>query len=71
MNVAFIFIRDKILEPFFTTKPAGSGTGLGLSLSYDIVVKGHGGSLTVESEEGEGASLVIGLPARDESTSGA
>ncbi len=55
-------VRDKIFEPFFTTKPAGSGTGLGLSLSYDIVVKGHRGMLTVEGEEGEGASFILRLP---------
>ena len=55
-------IQEKIFEPFFTTKPAGSGTGLGLSLSYDIVVKGHGGKLTVESEEREGATFEITLP---------
>ncbi len=65
--------RDRVFEPFFTTKPAGSGTGLGLSLSYDIVVKGHGGTLMVESEEpapakaGQGASFVILLPVRGES----
>ncbi len=55
-------IREKIFEPFFTTKPAGSGTGLGLSLSYDIVTQGHGGTMTVESEEGEGAAFVVMLP---------
>ncbi|MBX2822853.1 MAG: hypothetical protein KTR29_24355 [Rhodothermaceae bacterium] len=55
-------IQKKIFEPFFTTKPTGSGTGLGLSLSYDIVTQGHGGSLSVESEEGEGAVFRIMLP---------
>jgi signal transduction histidine kinase len=56
-------ILSKIFEPFFTTKPTGSGTGLGLSLSYDIVTQGHNGTLTVESEEGEGATFTVGLPA--------
>jgi signal transduction histidine kinase len=55
-------VRDKIFEPFFTTKPTGSGTGLGLSMSYDIVTKGHGGELTVESTPGEGATFIIRLP---------
>ena len=56
-------VRDKVFLPFFTTKPAGSGsTGLGLSLSHDIVVKGHGGELKVESEEGVGATFVIRVP---------
>jgi two-component system NtrC family sensor kinase len=55
-------IKDKIMQPFFTTKPAGEGTGLGLSLSYDIVVKGHGGNITVSSIEGKGAEFVITLP---------
>ena len=57
--------RDKlrrIFEPFYTTKPTGSGTGLGLSLSHDIVVKGHGGELKVKSKIGEGATFVIRLP---------
>jgi len=55
-------ILDKIFQPFFTTKPTGQGTGLGLSLSYDII-KAHGGELTVETKEGEGAEFVIQLPA--------
>ena len=55
-------IQSKIFEPFFTTKPTGSGTGLGLSLSYDIVVQGHGGELSVESEEGAGAAFIMVLP---------
>lgn len=55
-------VRKKIFEPFFTTKSTGSGTGLGLSLSYDIVTQGHGGTLDVESEPGQGATFVIGLP---------
>lgn len=54
-------IKEKIFQPFFTTKPTGSGTGLGLSLSYDIA-KAHGGELKVESEEGEGTEFTINLP---------
>jgi len=54
-------IIDKIFQPFFTTKPTGSGTGLGLSLSYDIV-KAHGGEIKVETEEGEGSEFLIQLP---------
>jgi signal transduction histidine kinase len=49
----------KIFRPFFTTKPSGQGTGLGLSLSYDIVTKGHGGELKVETKEGEGSTFFI------------
>jgi signal transduction histidine kinase len=52
-------IKDKIFEPFFTTKPTGQGTGLGLSMSYDIITKGHGGELRVESKEGEGSEFII------------
>lgn len=55
-------IKDKIMQPFFTTKPTGEGTGLGLSLSYDIVVNGHGGSIEFTTKEGEGAEFVISLP---------
>ncbi|MFI5159911.1 MAG: sensor histidine kinase [Sphingobacteriales bacterium] len=55
-------IRDKILQPFFTTKPTGQGTGLGLSLSYDIVVKAHDGKIDVKSKEGEGSEFIIILP---------
>ena len=55
-------IKDKIMQPFFTTKPTGEGTGLGLSLSYDIVVKGHGGSIEVESTTAAGAVFTIKLP---------
>jgi signal transduction histidine kinase len=53
---------EKIYQPFFTTKPTGEGTGLGLSLSYDIITKGHGGELIVESEEGKGTTFRILLP---------
>ncbi|MBF9254928.1 SMP-30/gluconolactonase/LRE family protein [Pontibacter sp. 172403-2] len=55
-------LRNKIFQPFFTTKPSGDGTGLGLSLSYDIITKGHGGELLVESVEGEFAEFRIQLP---------
>jgi len=54
-------IKEKIFQPFFTTKPTGQGTGLGLSLSYDIV-KAHGGELKVETKEGEMSEFVILLP---------
>ena len=54
-------IKEKIMQPFFTTKPTGEGTGLGLSLTYDMIVKGHGGSLQVNSVEGEGSEFVIRL----------
>jgi signal transduction histidine kinase len=55
-------IAEKVFQPFFTTKPTGEGTGLGLSLSYDIVTKGHGGKMEVNSKEGEYAEFFIQLP---------
>ena len=55
-------ILKKIFQPFFTTKPTGQGTGLGLSLSYDIITKGHGGELKVETKEGKGCTFIIRLP---------
>ncbi len=55
-------LLDKIFQPFFTTKPTGQGTGLGLSLAYDLITKGHGGELKVETKEGEGSEFIIVLP---------
>jgi two-component system, NtrC family, sensor kinase len=54
--------KAKIFQPFFTTKPSGEGTGLGLSLAYDIVTKGHGGTIEVTSTEGEGTTFIVKLP---------
>ena len=54
-------VKEKIFQPFFTTKPTGQGTGLGLSLSYDIV-KAHGGELRVATKENEGSAFIISLP---------
>jgi two-component system, NtrC family, sensor kinase len=58
-------VRDKLFQPFVTTKPIGAGTGLGLSISYDIVVHGHQGTLGVETEEGRGAEFIVTIPTSD------
>jgi len=55
-------IRDKLFQPFFTTKPTGEGTGLGLSISWDIVTQQHGGTIAVDSRKGEFTEFVIRLP---------
>jgi two-component system NtrC family sensor kinase len=56
-------IKEKIFQPFFTTKPTGQGTGLGLSLAYDII-KAHGGEITVATRDGKGSEFIIQLPAK-------
>ncbi len=55
-------VREKMFNPFFTTKPAGEGTGLGLSISHDIIVKQHGGSIEVDTQPGEFTEFRIVLP---------
>jgi signal transduction histidine kinase len=56
-------VRDKMFQPFFTTKPTGKGTGLGLSLSYDII-KTHGGELKVNTVGGKGTTFTIHIPVK-------
>ncbi len=55
-------VKEKIFNPFFTTKPAGEGTGLGLSISHDVIVKQHGGSIDVETKPGAFSEFIIVLP---------
>jgi signal transduction histidine kinase len=55
-------IKDKLFQPFFTTKPTGEGTGLGLSISYDIVTQEHGGTIDVDSRVGEFTEFTVRLP---------
>ena len=55
-------VKEKIFNPFFTTKPAGEGTGLGLSISHDVIVKQHGGSIEVETRRGEFTEIRVILP---------
>jgi two-component system NtrC family sensor kinase len=57
-------IRDKLFQPFFTTKPTGEGTGLGLSISYDIVTQQHGGTIEIDSRVGEFTEFRVRLPRR-------
>jgi two-component system NtrC family sensor kinase len=57
-------IRDRLFQPFFTTKPPGEGTGLGLSMSYDIITQQHGGSISVDSKVGEYSEFTVWLPRR-------
>ena len=54
--------RDKLFQPFFTTKPTGEGTGLGLSISYEIVTQQHGGTITVDSEVGDFTEFTVRVP---------
>ena len=56
--------RDKLFQPFFTTKPTGEGTGLGLSISYEIITQQHGGTLMVDSEVGNFTEFTVRLPRR-------
>jgi signal transduction histidine kinase len=55
-------LLEKIFQPFFTTKPTGEGTGLGLSLSYEIITKGHRGTIDIDTKEGEHTEFIIRLP---------
>jgi two-component system, NtrC family, sensor kinase len=55
-------VKEKMFNPFFTTKPAGEGTGLGLSISHDIIVKQHGGSIDVDTQPGQFTEFKIVLP---------
>ncbi len=64
-------IRDKLFQPFFTTKPTGEGTGLGLSISYDIVTQQHGGTIEVASRVGEFTEFTIRLPRTQAVSTGA
>jgi len=59
-------VKEKMFNPFFTTKPAGEGTGLGLSMSHDIIVKQHGGTIEVDTLPGEFTEFMIVLPRRSD-----
>ena len=62
--------REKLFQPFFTTKPTGEGTGLGLSISYEIVTQQHGGTITVDSEVGDFTEFTVRLPRRGRAVAG-
>jgi len=62
--------RDKLFQPFFTTKPTGEGTGLGLSISYEIITQQHGGTITVDSEVGDFTEFTVRLPRRRHAVAG-
>ena len=55
-------VKERMFNPFFTTKPVGEGTGLGLSISYDIIIKQHAGSIEVDTQPGEFTEFKIVLP---------
>ena len=55
-------IKDRLFQPFFTTKPTGEGTGLGLSITYDIVTQQHGGDISVDSKVGDYSEFTVRLP---------
>ncbi len=61
-------IRDKVFNPFFTTKIVGKGTGQGLSISHDVIVNKHGGRIWFETEEGKGTTFKISLPVKGKDT---
>ena len=55
-------LRQKVFDPFFTTKAVGKGTGQGLSISHSVVVKKHGGSISIDTEMGKGTTFIISIP---------
>ena len=62
--------REKLFQPFFTTKPTGEGTGLGLSISYEIITQQHGGTITVDSQVGDFTEFTVWLPQRRHAAAG-